>query len=90
MNVRNQVTWCYQHKHTDQQSGYVDECYQWQIQLHGSLAHIVGLWVEGDKTCVFLEQKDADTHNVTPEHSLTDDEYREPQERVANSLVAGA
>ena len=38
---------------------------------------------------MLLQQDDADTQHVTPEHTLSDDEHGEPEESMTDGLVTG-
>ena len=90
MNVRNQVAGGDKNENADKECGNIDEQENGQVDLHRSLADVVGLRVEPDDAGIFLQQNDAEANDITQQQTLTDDEGWEPEERVADCLVAGS
>ena len=69
MDARNEITGCYQHEDADEQCAYVEQHDVEHVDLHGSLADIVGLRIEFDDARIVLQQHDAQSQDVAPEES---------------------
>ena len=78
MDVGNEITGGYQDEDADEQGDKVEEGDEGEVQFHWCLADVVHWRVERDEARVLLQQHDADTQNVAPEHALSDDEDWEP------------
>lgn len=74
MDARDEVAGTYEDDDADEQRAYVEQQYQREAELHGGLADVVGLRVEGDDACGLLQQHDAQSQDVAPEQSTADDE----------------
>ena len=67
MDARYQVAGRDEYENTNEQGHYVQEDDQGNVYLHRSLADIVGLRVQFDKTRMHLQQNQADADDVAKE-----------------------
>ena len=88
VNMRNHIAWCDEHKNTDSEGCKIDEYHQWYVELHRCLTYVVGLRVKRYDTCVFLYQYNTQPDDITPNETLSDDEYREPEEGMSDDAVS--
>ena len=78
MDARNEVAGTYKDEDADEERGDVEQHDEQDVELHRSLADIIGLRVEADDACGFLQQYDADADDVAPEQAASDDKDGEP------------
>ena len=88
VDMRNQITRSDEHEDADEQCGDVERDDEGQIEFCGNCADVIGGWVEFYQSCITLEENESNADDVSEKQSLSDDEYSEPQECVADGLVA--
>ena len=54
VNVGDEVTWGYQHDHTDNHGRNIQHQNEPPVKFYGDRIHIIGLGIKFDQSCVFL------------------------------------
>ena len=66
MDAGDEVAGTDEDENADDEGGYVEQEDEGDVELHGCLADVVGLWVETYEPRELLEQYDADAEDVAP------------------------